>query len=130
MWHNITSKLHHPEVQKYGIHNMDSTNRCSRVTGEVQRADQEELDREELRLVSLLHKVSLIVGGGVHFSLTSKNWTRRSRRVRSYPMSGKMRPSGVTDKHTCIDKSESKSIYRKPCREHRHTHKSSQWGIK
>jgi len=52
-----SSILHHLEMQKYGIHNMDSINRYSRAIGEVPQADQEELDREELWLINLIHKL-------------------------------------------------------------------------
>ena len=43
------------------------------------------LDREELQLVGLLHKISSIFGGWVHFSSSSRIWTCRSRRVRKLP---------------------------------------------
>jgi len=66
-------------VQKYGIDNMNSTNRCSRATGEIPRVDKETQDCKELLLVSLFHKESLIFSGELYLCPTFRIWTCSSR---------------------------------------------------
>jgi len=64
---------------------MNSINGCSRATGVIPRANQEELDRKELQLNNLLHNIGLVLGGGFYFSPSNRIWICRSRGVKKLP---------------------------------------------
>ena len=72
------------------IYNMNNTKECSRATGEISLANQEELNRKVLMVVRLLCKISSVLDGRVHFNPSSRIGHAGLRESKSYLTSGKM----------------------------------------